>query len=289
LKYSRSHLPDFIIIGAAKSGTSSLFHYFENHDHIFIPGIKEIEFFCKDENYSKGIEWYKKHFNPAGNNQVCGDASTTYSRWPHTADVPKRIFELIPKVKLIYILRHPVERTYSHYLHHMRQGITMSFEQALSKDDIYVDCSRYMMQIEHYLRFIPKDNLLLVFLNDLQNNPADTLFLIQDFIGVPQINLVEDGEIVANKSSADFYIRAKTTKRLLNLPGGMLLKNMLPSVLKDKAFRLIKRSRVGESLKDSYKPQNMLPETRVALLKQFREDTEKLEKFLDIDLKEWYS
>lgn len=288
MQYSRSYLPDFIIIGAAKSGTSSLFHYLDNHDHIFIPEVKEIEYFCKDANYTKGLDWYKAHFHPAGENQVCGDASTTYSRWPHTADVPKRIHELIPGVKLIYILRHPVERTYSHYLHHMRQGITMSFEQALRKDAIYVDCSRYMMQIDRYLRFFSKEQLLVVFLHDLKSNPDGTLARIQDFIGVQQIDLVKDGEIVANKSSTDFFIRAKTTKRILELPGGMLLKKLLPSDVKDKAFSLIKRSKIGASLQESYKPQKMLPETRVALLERFREDTERLEKFLGIDLKEWY-
>ena len=127
---------------------------------MYIHWKKEIEYFCNDKNYSNGLDWYKEHFITESNTEVCGDMSTTYSRWPHTPDVPERVFKLVPEVKFIYILRHPIERTYSHYLHHMREGVTMSFEQALQKNNIYVDCSKYMMQINHYLRFFPKENFL---------------------------------------------------------------------------------------------------------------------------------
>ncbi len=155
-------LPDFIIIGAAKSGTSTLFEYLNNHEEIFIPSRKELEFFCKDENFDKGLSWYKSQFANVKNNQICGDASTTYSRWPNKPNVPERIYKNLREIKFIYIMRHPVARAYSHYVHHMRTGVTMTFEEALSKDDIYINCSKYWMQIERYLKFFDLKSFLFL-------------------------------------------------------------------------------------------------------------------------------
>jgi hypothetical protein len=288
LKYSKQNLPDFIVIGAAKSGTSTLYRYLIKHPDLYIHWKKEIEYFCNEKNYSLGLDWYKEHFITPSNKELCGDMSTTYSRWPHTPDVPERIYKLIPEVKFIYILRHPVERTYSHYLHHMRDGITMTFEEALEKDNIYVDCSKYMMQINHYLRFFPKEKFLVIFLNGLKNNPVETLNKVQDFLEVERVNLVDEQQIVANKASADWYIRKKTTDRIKNMPGGMILRKILPSAVKDKTFHLIRNSKIGTSLEKTYKPQKMLPETRVKLLKFFKEDTSELEKFISLELKDWH-
>ena len=109
-----NRLPNFFIIGAAKSGTSSLFEYLCRHPEIYIPKIKETEYFSKPSVYNKGEEWYKKLFDEAKKDQLCGDASTTYSRWPHTLDAPKLIAKSVPAANFIYNMRHPVERAYSH-------------------------------------------------------------------------------------------------------------------------------------------------------------------------------
>jgi len=286
-KNSHKSLADFIIIGAAKSGTTTLFTYLHNHPEVFIAEVKEVEYFCNDINYLKGNDWYKTHFSSKTEGQICGEASTTYSRWPHTEDVPKRMVQLLPDVKLIYIMRHPVERTYSHYLQHLRKGEMISFEDALLRDTIYTDCSKYMLQINRYLEYYPRENFLFLLLDELKNKPHKTLERIQNFLGVNCIDLINDEEIIANKSSADYYIKSKTTDQLLKYSGGRLLKSILPATVKEKAFQFIKQTGIVSTANSEYKSSVMLDETRKKLLEIFKEDTSMLEQFLNVNLETW--
>jgi CRISPR-associated endonuclease Cas1 subtype I-B len=92
-----------------------------------------------DEVYQRGETWYRSLFRHAGTDQLCGESSTCYSRWPHFGDVAGRIARDLPNVKLIYIMRHPVDRAYSHYAHNMQWGVTMSFEEALEAFEDSID------------------------------------------------------------------------------------------------------------------------------------------------------
>ena len=284
----RERLPDFLIIGAAKSGTSTLFKYLSKHEQIFIPANKELEFFCNDLNYNKGLSWYKSQFADVEKYHLCGDASTTYTRWPHKPNVPERIAKTLEKIKFIYVMRHPVERSFSHYVHHMRSGVTKTFEEALAKDDIYINCSKYMMQIERYLPFFPKDSFLFITLDDLKQNPHLVLKKIQNFLGIKDLDIVSDSPIIANKSKPDFYLRARSTDRLLKIRGISKLKQKLPQTWKDFAFDLIKKSPIGKKWQNEYNIPPLQPTTRKKLLKIFYEDTKKLEIFINCDLKNWF-
>jgi hypothetical protein len=127
----KGRFPDFLIIGSAKSGTTTLYECLQRHPNIFLPALKEPQFFSKNSVFEQGAAWYKALFAQAEDSQICGEASTTYTRWPHTPDVPRRIMNLLPNPKFIYLMRNPVERAYSHYCHHMRFEVTMTFEEAL--------------------------------------------------------------------------------------------------------------------------------------------------------------
>jgi len=288
INQNNNRLPDFFVIGAAKSGTSTLFKYLTRHEEVFIPAVKEIEFFCKDTNFNKGLSWYTAHFSESGENQKCGDSSTTYSRWPHSSDVPSRIKEILDKPKFIYIMRHPVERTFSHYVHHMRKGVTMSFEEALEHNDIYIDCSKYMMQIERYLRFFSKDSFLFLTLDELKQNPSNVICKIQDFLDIGELEYIPEKPIVRNKSTNEHFLRAQTTGRLLNIKGFNKLKEKLPQSWKDLGFKIIKASPIGTKLSDSYNIPPLQTSTRAKLLKEFYTDTKKLERFLGKDLERWF-
>ena len=144
---------------------------------------KEPDFFSQSEGCTRGLAWYHSLFAGAAPSQLCGEASTTYTRWPHTEDAAAQIADLLPNAKLIYIVRHPVERAYSHYAHHMREGVTKTFEQAIADDAIYVDCSMYMRQIERYLRHYDSKSILCVLTEDLETRPRATLDAILDFMG----------------------------------------------------------------------------------------------------------
>ena len=280
-------LPDFLIIGAAKAGTTSLQAYLDRHPGLFFCTPKEPEYFSDDTVFEQGEEWYRGLFRDARDDQLCGEASTTYTRWPHTADASARIARMLPNAKLIYIMRHPVERTYSHYAHHMRRRITMTFEEALESNDIYVDCSLYMKQIQRYLEHFDRERFLFLFSNDLRNGPADVLARVEQFLGVSHTDLAGDGAVVANPGGSDYYIRSRTTERLKRLPLLGCLAGVLPPRIRGSLFRLVKASPLGSRLDEDYQLPPLRTETRESLLRLFEEPNRELAAFLDRDLSAW--
>jgi hypothetical protein len=292
--------PDFIIIGAMKSGTTTLHKYLLNHPDIFMTEPKEPGFFSRNEIFMKGYEWYLSLFKNARSDQFSGEASTCYSRWPAFDEVPKRIFEFNNKTKLIYILRHPVERSYSHYGHLTftdKKSFT-SFEDALDKENEIVESSMYMRQINRFLEYFPKEQLLLVDFEDLMNKPNQTLINIQNFIGCNVIKLSLDSGIKANKASETTVRNNFVAKlrKIRNLPG---IKTLIDLTISQENRKKIRRGIVGVFLnsflgqwlmktkKDELSP--MLKETRTELLKKFKDDTHALEQYWERDLSRWYS
>ena len=127
--------PNFVIVGIMKSGTTSLADLLSANEQIFIPE-KELHFFDNygghKDRWSLGLSWYKKQFLNASSAQLIGEKTPTYS---YLNDVPKRIFETLPNVKLIWIFRNPINRTYSNYWHAVISGIeNKSFNYAINNE-----------------------------------------------------------------------------------------------------------------------------------------------------------
>jgi hypothetical protein len=102
-------LPTFIVIGAMKAGTTSLYHYLREHPQIFMPKAKELDFFAVETTWRRGIDWYAEQFAGAGGDEIArGEASTAYSKYPHYPNVPERIARAIPGCQLIYVVRLPL-------------------------------------------------------------------------------------------------------------------------------------------------------------------------------------
>jgi hypothetical protein len=177
MHHVESKLPDFIIIGAAKSGTTSLWDYLNRHPDIFMSRPKEPCFFDEDVAWSRGIDWYRTLFAKAQEHQVCGEASTNYSRWPQVTGVPRRIHAVLPNVKLIYLMRNPVDRTFSHYVHrwtkevHRGQPFRQRFGKYCKTDRMCIDSSMYCTQLEQFLPYFPKERILPVVLEQLLVEP----------------------------------------------------------------------------------------------------------------------
>ncbi len=286
---SQPRLPNFLIIGAAKAGTTTLFAYLAKHPDVFMCEPKEPEFFSRKDKWSNGLDWYRSLFANARPDQALGEASTTYTRWPHTDDAAGRIAETLPDTKLVYILRHPVERTYSHYGHHVsRFGMTRSFEQALAADSIYVDCSRYLMQIERYLeRGVARERILVLTLDDLQKNPTAVLQMLQEHIGVEVRDLVAGQPTRANARDGRHFIRERIRSAIGKVPGVLVVAEAIPSHWKQKGYNLFERTPFGKKAKAITTPPPMLLETRQRLLELFREENNRLAAFLDRDLSTW--
>jgi hypothetical protein len=207
-------LPDFLIIGAQKAATTSLYAYLAQHPHILRSRPKEIFFFDGGETprvdtYSKGEAWYRSHFplrKKLTNQSVTFEASTTYLFNPL---VPERIHHMIPQVKLIALLRDPTERAISHYFHEQRKGKeTLSLQDALDAEEsrlasingnykseeflrhAYKTRGLYCEQIKRFLDYFPKEQLLILNNDDFAKNPDLTLQEIFEFVGVdPKIKI----------------------------------------------------------------------------------------------------
>lgn len=206
-KLSLKRGPDFIIIGVQKGGTSSLYFYLSQHPQINASKVKEIHFF--DNNYSKGIDWYTNHF-PAKNfltKELTGEASPYYIFHPL---VPERIYNSFPNVKLIVMLRDPIDRAYSHFNMQKKRGIenNSSFEEAIKMEsdrikgeyekikDIqnynsynyqkfsYLERSKYFQQLIIWLKFFPQKQFLFIKSEDFFCNPYLVLKEVYDFLGV---------------------------------------------------------------------------------------------------------
>lgn len=207
-------LPDFIIAGAMKCGTTSLYHDLKGHPDIFIPPL-EIGFFDIDEirqhpdffKFRRGrwhaqsfdpqdrelIGWYRGLFRGAEPGQVKGERSVTYIA---SSLVPRRIRSLQPDAKIIVMLRDPVLRAYSNYWHLLRIGeVSSSFEHSLRyRHNALFERGLYRTQIERYLAAFPREQLLFVLFEDYIEDPQRCLTEVSDFLGVDAEKLLQRDE-----------------------------------------------------------------------------------------------
>jgi hypothetical protein len=183
-------LPNFIIVGAMKSGTSSLALELKTHPDIFM-AEKELHFFDVDTTYQKGLLHYSSLFEGWNGQKAIGEKTPTYSYAPH---VPERIVRFNPKTRLIWIFRDPVARAYSHYWFFVSMGREkQSFEKALKREDLgqgtdftmrYKDRGVYIAQVKNYLNFFPVDQMLFLKLDEFHINRPDVLACVCDFLKV---------------------------------------------------------------------------------------------------------
>jgi hypothetical protein len=116
-EFTAARWPDFLVLGTQKGGTTTLHHLLRQHPDVFLPSVKEVHFFSL--HYGKGAAWYGEHFRGAQPQQRCGEITPYYLFHP---EAPGRIHQLLPKARLIILLRDPVERLLSQYFHSRRLG-----------------------------------------------------------------------------------------------------------------------------------------------------------------------
>lgn len=200
-------LPTFLIAGAMRCGTTSLNSYLREHPEVSVSRPKEVHFF--DNNYEAGVDWYLEHFPGSDDSRAVGEATPDYLYEPEAA---ARIAATLPDVKILLLLRDPVDRALSHYWHNRSVGREdLSFWEALSAEDdrlaespewrarySYLDRGRYAMQIERFLEHIPRQRILVQTFDDLTTNTVDVYRRTCRFIGVDEEYLPENLGAVAN-------------------------------------------------------------------------------------------
>ncbi len=284
-------LPNFLGVGAQKSGTTTLYDILKNHPDIYLPRHKEAHFFDSDRKYKKGLSFYeKRYFSEWNGESAVGEITPIYMYLEY---VPKRIYESLgPDVKLIFILRNPVDRAYSHYWMTYRRGLeNESFEKAIeleakrlkdggrSKYDYsYVSRGMYAKQIKNFLRYFSMDNFLILIFEDFVKDIPGFYQKICRFLGVnPELNIPESSV----RSNPARISKLRFLQRLIR--NRKITKIIFPH----KKLRRFIRRKFEEWNLEPFKPPRMPDETRKKLLEIFLPDIVELEKIIGRDLSIW--
>ncbi|MFQ6537130.1 MULTISPECIES: sulfotransferase domain-containing protein [Aphanothece] len=199
----RRILPNFIIIGAAKSATTTLTTILPRHPQIFISRPKEPKFFGR--HYAKGWMWYRKLFLPGRGYPLRGEASTMYaSALPEFRCAPALMQRYLPDLRIVYVVGHPLDRLVSHWRHlRGRKPDFVAFEDFLSNRhaaNLLIGCSSYHARISDYRAHFPEAQIHCMTFEDLLADPADELARLLAFLGAASVapeQLLDDGSLPA--------------------------------------------------------------------------------------------
>lgn len=276
---------DVILIGAQKAGTTTLAYLLEQHPTITLSDPKEPHFFS--HNWNKGVSWYNSKFHSDVGIKV--DASTSYSASDLESDSSKyalnhnnvatRAYSLNPEMKIIYIMRNPLERTYSGYWHYVRQGDEKRpFLEAIKDPSTnYLDISNYYDQINKWLHYYPIESFYFILFDDLKENPEKVAKDCYQFLGI-DTNITIEKNFMKNKSYNVGWIGKKMNKFVNKYPNVINVKDKLPSFLVGNINNL--RKGKGSIPKITNQEKNFLKDS-------FFEKNKKLELLTGLNLERW--
>jgi hypothetical protein len=288
-------MPNFLIIGAMKSGTTALYYYLEQHPEIYMSPVKEPNFFSSQEQENAAdavtqLGTYQHLFRGVSGEKAIGEASHSYLYEPMAAAEIRRY---VPEAKLIAILRNPIDRAYSHFLHMVRSGTEPldDFAQALREEEVgihkerafqdYIGRGLYYNQLRRYFGTFPREQVRIYLYEDLSGAPISTVqdafrFLKVDDSFVPDVSL---------RRNVSGHPRYKTLDRLLRSQSRIkhAAKIYLPTRL---------RWRFSKTF-DDLKTRNLIehppvqPEVRRQLIRVYREDILNVQELIHRDLSGW--
>jgi hypothetical protein len=179
-------LPDFVIIGSQKCGTTALHAYLQRHPEVAMSRPKELDYFIAELNLEKGIEWYRERFDEGA--RVRGESSPNYTAYPVFDGVPERMAEVLPDAKLIFMVRDPVDRARAGYYHQYsnRTESRPMREAILDESRGHIARSKYHLQLTRFLERYPMERVLLLEQEELRDDRRETLRRVYRFLGVDE-------------------------------------------------------------------------------------------------------
>jgi hypothetical protein len=280
-------LPNLVIIGGLKCGTTSLHHYLGLHPEVQMSRPKELNFFVAELNSDLGLDWYESRFDDRF--AVRGESSPHYTNLPRFHGVAGRIREhLGPDVKLIYMVRDPIKRILSHWVHATGAGYeTRPLEPTLSAPDTaYVHRSQYWMQLQPFLELFDRDQIEVYAQEELERDRRETMRMAFRFAGVDESFTSEQFDREWEKSSAKQGDKYKVMERMIKLPG---LRSF------DRNFDRLPESMrwvVEKIVHDPEKPPAPKPELDESLLEtlrgRFHDDVAALQRFCGRQFPGWH-
>ena len=275
---TKEKLPDFIIVGPSKAATTWVYKSLKEHPEVYMPETDSLEFF--NMKYHKGLDWYKEFFKDAKEEQVIGEESPFYIRNVHA---PERIKEdLGEDTKLIFLLRNPVDRAFSHYWHEKKDDeIKFDFDEVLENHDLFetwVMTGMYHTHIQRYLEHFPRENLKFMVFDDLVKDDEKFISEIFEFIGADSTYKPSYLDDKVNEAGVQWMKPYKVGKKLL--------KRNLSEDQVDLLMPLHKKFKSLATSKTEYE-RGMDEEVRKELEKIFEDEVVELESLLGRDLSHW--
>lgn len=286
-------LPTFFIPGAAKSGTSYVAHVLAQHPDVFIPQLKELDFFSPwldkigARHWPRDYGFYRKHLEPGRHAKHLGEASTVYLYDPES---PRLIAEHVPAALHVVILRNPIERTYSHYWNQIKCGVRLpEFKSGLanwrdgdSRFRTLVEYSFYDVQLKRYIESFGRQRVAVFLYDDLKKDPKEFFAGICRFLGLPPLPDTLDLTVRVNVTGVP---RSAAIARLLC--SDVLLRpfRRLPAPILSRAQRRLRWLRKLNYAQETYP--RMDAETRQQLVDLLRDHVLELSRLLDRDLSHW--
>ena len=290
-------LPNFLCVGAQKSGTTTLYEILREHPDVFLPRkIKETKFFVLEEKFARGKAWYEKEFFSEWKNEIAvGEIDPAMMFEEKSA---QRIFETLGKnVKLIFIFRNPASRAYSHYLMSQRKGFEeLPFDEAIEQEKerlqkepgkkynfSYLARGYYAAQVQRFIQLFGKEHMLfLVFEDDFIKNRKSTFDRIQEFLGVKRVELNLD--IRSNEAAAP---KSKTLHDLTRKKNP--LRSVAGKLLPKSVRRGIQKFLSGSNAEAVINPKLDPRREKEIIQRYFMDDIHQLEKIIGRDLSTWYA
>jgi hypothetical protein len=180
-------LPTFVVIGAMKAGTVSLRHYLDEHPDVFLGRggtFGEPNFFIAEDNWRRGRGWYESLFGGAGRAAAIGECSPSYTMAPAFRGVPERMAQVVPQARLVYVVRDPVARMQSMYMHQVSAGRERRRAEVALLDDRYLGPSRYGFQLGAFLDHFGRSQVLVIASEVLRDRPREALSAVFDHLAV---------------------------------------------------------------------------------------------------------
>lgn len=262
-------LPDYLIVGAMKCGTSTLAAQLGAQPGIFMTEPKEPNFFSDDEVFARGLAWYEDLFAGAAPGDLKGEASTHYTKQPTHPDALPRMAAALEAPKIIYLIRDPVARAVSHYIHEWTMGVMSGeIDTAFEQHEELAAYGCYAMQIAPYIDRFGRENVLVLSLEGMKAEPQATLERACAFIGYTGTPRWKD-DLAQMNVSAERIRRFPMHKLVFDNPVAAALRRaLIPQGVRD---------RIKASRQMRQRPE-MSPATRARLIARFTEDFAQLRR-----------
>lgn len=241
-----------MIIGAMKSATSTLHEQLARQDGFFMCTPKEPYFFSDDPIYANGMNWYAGLFAHARHTDICGESTTHYAKLPTYPKTIARIAEHVPESKFIYVMRHPIERLVSQYIHQWTEReIDRPIDDAIHAHSELIAYSKYAMQLEPYFAQFGQERVLPVFFDHLRTHPQVELEHICNFLGYTGNPVWDDSDQQRNVSSERMRVNP-IRDALVNAPVLSTIRTrLIPATFRERVKTLWRMEKRPELSADS--------------------------------------